>query len=131
MLVKLTNASNPHSNLGFIGGDALYTLTRAHPEFSYTLLVRNEERGRQVLASYPSVRLVYGDLNNEDLIAREAAAADIVIRKSWSRRIHGNPRRAFFPLGFLAKLIHLFRLFRYGWFGRRRTVRESDCQGPG
>ena len=68
-------------NLGYVGGDALYALTKAHPEFSYTLLVRNEERGKQVLALYPNARLVYGDLDNEDVIAREAAAADIVIRK--------------------------------------------------
>lgn len=43
--------------------------------------MRNEERGQQVVASYPAVRLVYGGLDSEDLIAQEAAAADIVIRE--------------------------------------------------
>lgn len=66
---------------GYIGGDALYALYEAHPEFEYALLVRGEEKGKQVAAAYPKARLVYGELDDEDVIAREAAAADIVVRK--------------------------------------------------
>ncbi|XDG08364.1 hypothetical protein ABKA04_007979 [Annulohypoxylon sp. FPYF3050] len=64
---------------GYIGGDALYSLVKAHPDFEYTLLVRNEERGKPVAAAYPKARLVYGTLDSADVIEKEAAAADIVV----------------------------------------------------
>ncbi|KAK7746080.1 hypothetical protein SLS62_009540 [Diatrype stigma] len=64
---------------GYIGGDALYALYEAHPEFEYALLVRNEEKGKQVAAAYPRARLVYGELDDDEVISREAAAADIVV----------------------------------------------------
>ncbi|KAI1089873.1 NAD(P)-binding protein [Rostrohypoxylon terebratum] len=64
---------------GYIGGDALYSLVKAHPDFEYTLLVRNEERGKPVAAAYPKARLVYGTLDDADVIEKEAAAADIVV----------------------------------------------------
>lgn len=67
-------------NIGYIGGDALYSLVKAHPDYEYTLLVRNEERGKPVAAAYPNARLVYGSLDDVDVIEKEAAAADIVIR---------------------------------------------------
>ncbi|OTB04407.1 hypothetical protein M426DRAFT_154019 [Hypoxylon sp. CI-4A] len=64
---------------GYIGGDALYSLVKAHPEYEFTLLVRNEERGKPVAAAYPEARLVYGTLDDTDVIEKEAAAADIVV----------------------------------------------------
>ncbi|KAI0882238.1 NAD(P)-binding protein [Annulohypoxylon maeteangense] len=64
---------------GFIGGDALYSLVKAHPDYEFTLLVRNEERGKPVAAAYPKARLVYGSLDDTNIIEKEAAAADIVI----------------------------------------------------
>ncbi|KAI1413247.1 NAD(P)-binding protein [Hypoxylon sp. FL1857] len=64
---------------GYIGGEALYALVKAHPEFEYAVLVRNEERGKPVAAAYPNVRLVYGNLDDSDVIEKEAAAADIVV----------------------------------------------------
>ncbi|KAI2614881.1 NAD(P)-binding protein [Hypoxylon sp. NC1633] len=64
---------------GYIGGDALYALVKAHPDFEYSLLVRNEERGKPVAAAYPKARLVYGSLEDVDVIEKEAAAADIVV----------------------------------------------------
>ncbi|KAI0149964.1 NAD(P)-binding protein [Hypoxylon sp. NC0597] len=64
---------------GYIGGEALYSLVKAHPEFEYTVLVRNEERGKPVAAAYPNVRIVYGTLDDAEVIEKEAAAADIVV----------------------------------------------------
>ncbi len=66
---------------GYIGGDIFYQLYKAHPEYEYVLLVRNEERGRPVVEEYPKVRIVYGSLDDADVIEKEAAAADIVIRE--------------------------------------------------
>jgi hypothetical protein len=43
--------------------------------------VRKEEQGKKILEQYPKARIVYGDLNSAQLIEKEAAAADIVVRK--------------------------------------------------
>jgi nucleoside-diphosphate-sugar epimerase len=64
---------------GYIGGDALYALYKAHPEYEYTALVRNPDKGALVAASYPSVRLVYGDLDGSALLEEESSKADIVL----------------------------------------------------
>ena len=66
---------------GYIGGDALYVITRAHPDWEITALVRNSSKGAKVASQYSNVRLVYGDLESTDLIAEEAKNADIVYRK--------------------------------------------------
>lgn len=66
---------------GYIGGDALYALEQAHPEFEYTAIVRNSDRGAPVAAAYPKIRLVYGTLEDSELLEEESARADIVIRK--------------------------------------------------
>lgn len=66
---------------GYIGGDAFHALYERHPDYDYTLLVRNEERGKLVAEKYPKVRFVYGDLNSTDVFEKEAAAADVVVRK--------------------------------------------------
>lgn len=65
---------------GYIGGDAFYAVHTAHPDYEYSALVRNEDKGKLVKEKYPHVRLVYGSNTDEEIIAKEAAWADIVIR---------------------------------------------------
>ncbi|CAG8970805.1 hypothetical protein HYALB_00001592 [Hymenoscyphus albidus] len=64
---------------GYIGGDLFYALEKAHPDYEYTAIVRNSEKGAPVAAAYPKVRLVYGTLDDSELLEKESAAADIVI----------------------------------------------------
>jgi len=64
---------------GYIGGDALYALEKAHPEYEFTALVRNPDSGAKVVSVYPKIRLVYGNLDDSALLEEEAAKADIVI----------------------------------------------------
>ncbi|KAK3696893.1 hypothetical protein LTR37_017723 [Vermiconidia calcicola] len=64
---------------GYIGGDALYAIAHAHPDYEITCLVRNSDKGATVAAEYPSIKLVYGDLDNADLLEAEAKKADIVL----------------------------------------------------
>ncbi|KAK2801813.1 hypothetical protein FQN50_007558 [Emmonsiellopsis sp. PD_5] len=66
---------------GYIGGDGLYAIAQAHPDWEITALVRTKEKGEEVARQYPSVTLVYGDLDSADLLEREAAKADIIYRK--------------------------------------------------
>jgi nucleoside-diphosphate-sugar epimerase len=63
---------------GYIGGDFLHLVSKAHPEYSVTAIVRDSSKGAPVAAAYPKVRLVYGDLDSVDLIREESAKADIV-----------------------------------------------------
>ena len=65
---------------GYIGGDAIYAIETAHPEYEITCLVRNSDKGAQVAQEYPNFELVYGDLDSVDLIEEESKKADIVCR---------------------------------------------------
>ncbi|KAJ5171697.1 nucleoside-diphosphate-sugar epimerase [Penicillium capsulatum] len=67
---------------GYIGGDILSQLIAKHPKHSYRLLVRNEQSQERILAAYPSVTIIPGSLEDLDVIARESAQADIIIRKN-------------------------------------------------
>lgn len=67
---------------GYIGGDALFALTQAHPNWNYSVLVRDAKKGEAVRAAVPRVQLVIGSLDDYDLIKDAAAKADIVVRKS-------------------------------------------------
>jgi N-acetyl-gamma-glutamylphosphate reductase len=69
---------------GYIGGDILYALEKAHPEYEYSALVRDSDKGAPVAAAFPKTRLVYGGLDDSQLLEDEAARADIVIRKQFS-----------------------------------------------
>ena len=65
---------------GYIAGDALYVLNKAHPEYNYSLLVRTQEKAEKIKQEYPNSRIVIGDLAASDILEREAAKADIVLR---------------------------------------------------
>jgi uncharacterized protein YbjT (DUF2867 family) len=72
---------------GYIGGDALYAIVEAHPEYEITALVRNSDKGAQVAKDYSKVQLVYGDLDSTDVITEESRKADIVCRELY--QVHG------------------------------------------
>jgi hypothetical protein len=71
---------------GYIGGDALYALEKTHPEYEYTALVRNSDKGAPIAALYPKIRLVYGTLDDSKLLEEESARAEIVLRKDFGLR---------------------------------------------
>ncbi|KAL7943165.1 hypothetical protein V8C42DRAFT_329874 [Trichoderma barbatum] len=64
---------------GYVGGTAFDYIYNAHKDNEYTLLVRNEARGQVVKAKYPTVKFVYGALEDVDVIEQAAAEADIVV----------------------------------------------------
>lgn len=71
---------------GYIGGDAVYAIATAHPEYEFTCLVRNSDKAASVARDYASFKFVYGDLDSTSLIEEEAKKADIVLSTSaiWS-----------------------------------------------
>lgn len=98
---------------GYIGGDALYHLHGKRPDFEFALLIRSEEKAKKVLASYPKARAVIGGLDDSETIEREAAWADIVIRKYPSLLQNGGANTT-----------------RYRRLVRPRWKRECHSQGP-
>ena len=65
---------------GYIGGDALYQVQQRYPDFEYALLIRSEDKAKKVRSAYPKARIVIGSNDDIELLEREAAWADIVIR---------------------------------------------------
>ncbi|GKZ59384.1 hypothetical protein AnigIFM49718_005260 [Aspergillus niger] len=64
---------------GYIGGDAFYYLPQHHPSLEYSALIRSEEKAKRVREAYPNIRTVIGSLDDSEVLAREAAWADIVL----------------------------------------------------
>lgn len=50
----------------------------AHPDWDITCSVRNSDKGAKIAAVFPSVKLVYGDLDSADMLEEESSKADIV-----------------------------------------------------
>jgi hypothetical protein len=44
-------------------------------------LVHNKDKAEQVKAQYPTIRIIYGDLDSSDIIEEEVKNADIVFRQ--------------------------------------------------
>lgn len=65
---------------GYIGGDALYQL-RDNPGLEIALLIRSKDKAKKVSEQYPNARIVLGGLEDSETLQREAAWADIVLRK--------------------------------------------------
>ncbi|KAI1623512.1 hypothetical protein EDD37DRAFT_650606 [Exophiala viscosa] len=63
---------------GYIGGDALFEIAKAHPNWYITCAVRNSDKGTKIAQQYPSIKLVHADLNDVDVIEEAASKADIV-----------------------------------------------------
>lgn len=64
----------------------LYALYKAHPDWEYTCIVRNADKGAKIAAAYPNIRLVYGSLDSTDLLEEEAGKADIIYSTSLPKR---------------------------------------------
>lgn len=84
--ISLVCMSNDFNNstgaTGYVGGDALYALHKKHPEFSFTVLTRDASKNENIEAAFPGIRIVNGELDDYELIKKEAAEADIVVRES-------------------------------------------------
>jgi hypothetical protein len=57
-------------------------LNKAQPSWNYTILVRSEDKGKDVQKQYPDVKLAIASLDDSEVIKKAASEADIVIRES-------------------------------------------------
>ncbi|KAH9885299.1 NAD(P)-binding protein [Xylariomycetidae sp. FL2044] len=63
---------------GYLGGDFVATLLKVHPEYEVTCLVREKVKGSKVVEAHPMVKIVYGDLDDDNLLQKEGSKADII-----------------------------------------------------
>jgi hypothetical protein len=56
-------------------------LLEKHPEWHVAALVRNEKQKETVLARWPQLEAVVGDLDNSALMIQEGSKADVVLRE--------------------------------------------------
>ncbi len=65
---------------GFLGGHTVSRIVEKHPDWHLVVLVRNEATKSIVLARWPQLEAVIGDLDNKELLIAEGAKADVVLR---------------------------------------------------
>lgn len=66
---------------GYVGGHTVLRMIEQHPEWHLVLLLRNEEQKKIMLAKWPQVEVVLGDLDDKALLMSEAKKADVVLRE--------------------------------------------------
>ncbi|OQE30741.1 hypothetical protein PENFLA_c002G04373 [Penicillium flavigenum] len=125
---------------GYIGGDVFYAVYEAHPDWHYSLLIRNKDKGAEVASKYPSARIVYGDLDSPGIIEEEVMNADIIyhcadcdhvasakaIAKGLAHHTPSNPAWLIHTSG--AGILTI-EDFRTNTFGRYRTKEHNDWEG--
>ena len=67
---------------GHIGGAVLDLISSESPELSILALVRDEQKSERLVAKYPRVSTLIGDLDSTELLEISSYNADVVIRKS-------------------------------------------------
>ena len=67
---------------GHIGGAVLDLITSESPGLSILALVRDEQKSERLVAKYPRVSTLIGDLDSTELLETSSYNADVVIRKS-------------------------------------------------
>ncbi|KAJ7772969.1 nucleoside-diphosphate-sugar epimerase [Mycena maculata] len=62
---------------GYIGGSVLAAITTAHPEYSVTAILRKVSQ--RYVDEYPRVKIIIGDYDSAEILAKAASESDIVI----------------------------------------------------
>ncbi|KAJ7775103.1 nucleoside-diphosphate-sugar epimerase [Mycena metata] len=62
---------------GYIGGSVLAAITKAHPEYDVTAILRKVSQN--YVDAYPRVKTIVGDYDSADILADAASKSDIVI----------------------------------------------------
>jgi len=64
---------------GYIGGDFLHAITKAHPELAITALIRQHSAATKLKELYPHVITVEGDLDDAELLSKAASESDVIL----------------------------------------------------
>ncbi|KAL4737750.1 hypothetical protein BDV11DRAFT_216430 [Aspergillus similis] len=72
---------------GYIGGEVLHALDNTHREYEIAALIRSAEKASKVLAAYPRVKVVSGNLDDASVIEEEVKKSDVVIHAASNKHI--------------------------------------------
>ncbi|KAJ5165309.1 uncharacterized protein N7500_007139 [Penicillium coprophilum] len=125
---------------GYIGGDGLFVLAGAHPDWEYSALVRSKEKAAQVTSKYPQIRTVIGDLDSSELIEEEVKNADIVFNFADCDHVaaakaiakgaqHHTPERPLWLIHTAGTGILTVEDQRAGTYGSERPKEYNDWEG--
>lgn len=64
---------------GYIGGDFLHAITKAHPKLAITALVRQNSAATKLKELYPHIDTVEGDLDDSELLIKAGAESDVIL----------------------------------------------------
>ncbi|KND88277.1 hypothetical protein TOPH_07136 [Tolypocladium ophioglossoides CBS 100239] len=65
---------------GFIGGEVLYNIVKSHPEYTVRALFRDLKKAASLTGVFANTQVVEGSLDDDAVLAKEAAEADIIVR---------------------------------------------------
>ncbi|KAL5048635.1 hypothetical protein BDW71DRAFT_177168 [Aspergillus fruticulosus] len=72
---------------GYIGGEVLHALQNTHPEYEIVVLIRSAGKASRVVAAYPQVKVVSGNLDDASVIEEEARKSDVIIHAASNKHI--------------------------------------------
>ncbi|KAJ5462922.1 hypothetical protein N7475_007866 [Penicillium sp. IBT 31633x] len=127
---------------GYIGGDGLFAIASAHPDWEFSALVRSEEKAKQVTSKFPQIRTVIGDLDSSKLIEEEVKNADIVFSFADCDHVaaaqaiakgaqHHTPERPLWLIHTSGTGILTVEDQRAGTYGIERPKQYNDWDGVG
>ena len=77
---------------GYVGGDVFYRLQQSSLAKShmFSCLVRDPDKAKELSEKYPRIEIIQGDLDDSDLIVKEARKADVVLSRL-AESLNRNP----------------------------------------
>jgi Predicted nucleoside-diphosphate-sugar epimerases len=66
-------------SLGYVGGSTTKALLEAYAAYEVTALVRDETQRNTLKESWPTVKTVIGNLDDETVLSEEGSKVDIVL----------------------------------------------------
>ncbi|PYH99012.1 hypothetical protein BO71DRAFT_415916 [Aspergillus ellipticus CBS 707.79] len=125
---------------GYIGGDTFYDVHHAHPDWQYSVLVRNKDKAAHLTSKYPKARVVIGDLDSADIIEEEVKNADIVLHCADCDHVaaaesiakgaaHHTPERPVWWIHTSGTGILTVEDFRSNTWGLERAKQHDDWDG--
>ena len=81
LMLRLTTTNTRIGATGHIGGAVLDLISSEYPGVSILALVRDEQKSERLVAKYPRVSTLIGDLDSTELLEVSSYNADVVIRK--------------------------------------------------
>jgi hypothetical protein len=96
-----------------------------HPEWNVVVLVRSKEQKDVVLARWPKIEVVIGDLDDKEFLIKEGSKADVVLRMYLLLWRVQRPCCRISVLTKSAQKLHRQIIFRAPWLSLKASAKRS------